>query len=43
MVTITVTDMDEAPTIMVGGLAVTGQSAIDYARTAQAWWPPTAP
>ena len=32
MVTITVTDMDEAPTIMVGGLAVTGQSAIDYAE-----------
>ena len=34
MVTITVTDMDEAPTIMVGGLAVTSNrgAAIDYAE-----------
>ena len=32
MVTIMVTDMDEAPVISVGGLVVTGQSAIDYAE-----------
>ena len=32
MVTIMVTDVDEAPVISVGGLAVTGQSAIDYAE-----------
>ena len=30
--TIKVTDVDEAPTIMVGGLAVTGPSAQDYAE-----------
>ena len=32
MVTIIVTDVDEVPVISVGGLAVTGQSAIDYAE-----------
>ena len=32
MVTIMVTPVDEAPVISVGGLAVTGQSAIDYAE-----------
>ena len=31
-VTITVTGVDEAPVISMGGLAVTGQSAIDYAE-----------
>ena len=31
-VTIKVGPMDEAPMIMVGGLAITGQSAIDYAE-----------
>ena len=31
-VAIKVTDVDEAPEIMVGGLAVTGRSAIDYAE-----------
>ena len=31
-VTIKVTDVDEPPAISVGGLAVTGQSAIDYAE-----------
>ena len=32
MVTITVTDMDEAPEIMVGGLAISGMSDVDYAE-----------
>ena len=32
MVTIMVTDMDEAPEIMEGGLAITGPSATDYAE-----------
>ena len=29
-VTITVTDMDEAPEIMLGGLAISGMSSVDY-------------
>ena len=32
MVTIMVTDVDEAPVISVGGLVVTGRSSIDYAE-----------
>ena len=32
MVTITVNDVDEAPEIMEGGLAISGLSSIDYAE-----------
>ena len=32
MVTITVTDVDEAPIIMLGGLAISGSSAVSYAE-----------
>ena len=32
MVTIMVTDMDEAPEIMLGGLAISGQSSVNYAE-----------
>ena len=32
MVTIKITDMDEAPEIMVGGLAVSGTTRVDYAE-----------
>ena len=32
MVTITVTDLDEAPKISVGGLAITGMISVEYAE-----------
>ena len=32
MVTITVTDVDEAPEIMLGGLAISGRSVVEYAE-----------
>ena len=44
MVTITVTNVDEAPKISVGGLAITGVARMDYAENArQAWWQRTRP
>ena len=45
MVTIMVTDMDEAPEISEGGLAISGTLSVDYAdeRHGRSWqrvWPP---
>ena len=35
MVTITVTDVDEAPEIMLGGLAISGSSSVQYAENGE--------